>query len=71
MENQNLLKHISPKHIYQKVPVIEPKSHGIKEGMKAKIASTKVAIHSKFGKLKSKALPFLLGFKAGAIIPGK
>ena len=29
--------------VYQKVPVIEPKSHGIKEGLKAKIASTKVA----------------------------
>ena len=55
--------------VFKKVPVIEsttPGNGGKFENLKAKIASKKEDVHSKLRKLK----PFVLGFKAGAILAG-
>ena len=55
--------------VFKKIPVIEsttPGKGGKFENLKAKIASKKENIHSKVRKLK----PFVLGFKAGAILVG-
>ena len=59
--------------VYHRVPVIEytKPSHGGKfAGLKDKMSFKKKAKHSKLGKLKSKTLPSLLGFKLGAITLG-
>ena len=53
--------------LYQKVPVNEssiPGNGGKYAGLKAKIASIKEAIHSRLKIVK----PFIIGFKAGAIL---
>ena len=55
--------------VFKKIPVIEsttPGNGGKFENLKAKIASKKEDVHSKLRKLK----PFVLGFKAGAILAG-
>ena len=52
--------------VFQKVQVIESTTPGNERTLKAKIASKKGAILSKLKKVK----PYVLGFKAGAILVG-
>ena len=52
--------------VFRKVPVIESTTPGNRRNLKAKIASEKGAILSKLKKVK----PYIVGFKAGAILTG-